>query len=65
MESYFDKILKENKLRLLATQMLIGVEIRKIEEVQLVISFKSLVPQSHGVRKRNLLWHYHHVRLNM
>lgn len=53
MEFYFDGILKEEKLQLLVIQMLIGVEIRKIKEAQLIISFKYLVSQSHGARESN------------
>lgn len=45
--------------------MLISMDIRKIKEAQLVISFKYLVSQSHGARESNLWWHYHHTRLNI
>ena len=65
MEFYFDETLKEKKQQLLVFHMLIGVEIRKIEEVQLDIFFKSLVPQSHGARESNLWWHYHRVKLDI
>ena len=65
MEYYFDETLKEKKLWLLVIQMLIGAEIRKIEEALLDISFKYLVPQFHGARESNLWWHCHRVRLNI
>ena len=63
MEFYFDETLKAKKQQLLVFQMLVGVEIRKIEEVQMAISFKSLVTQSHGARKSNMWWHYYRVKL--
>ena len=65
MKFYFEETLKENKLQLLSIQMLIGGEIRKIKEAQLVIYFKYLVPQSHGARESNMWWHYHRVKLNI
>lgn len=54
MELYFHEILKVKKLILLDIQMLIGMEISKIEEAQLVISIKYLVLKSHGARESNL-----------
>lgn len=62
MEFYFDKTLKANKIWILVIQMLIGVEIKKIKEALLYISFKYLVLQSHGARESNIWWHYRRVR---
>lgn len=43
-------------------QMLIGMEIKKNEEEQLVIFLKYLVPQSHGARESDMWWNYHRVK---
>ena len=51
MEFYFDETQKAKKLWLIVIQMMIGVEIRKIKETLLGISFKYFVPQSMVLEK--------------